>query len=178
MVSDESDQSNLNRLIHFEDVLLNQIDGLQRSDSSEMLSLPFAIEASWVTGKWDKLREYLSSATDISEVDFNVGIGRALMALSDNRVDEFCSILDQLRQHTARGLSATNTTSLQGCHESLLRFHVLTEVETISGVHRPDYLERSGLIRSLNQRLDVLGPFLSDKQYLLGLRRATMQLSK
>lgn len=113
-----------------------------------------------------------------AEGDFNVGVGKALLALSEDRFDDFLDILDRLRQNTAKGLSATNTTSLQGCHESLLRFHVLTEIEEISGVRCHNEAKESNLLSSLSQRLDVLGPFHSDKQYLLGLRRATMQLSK
>ena len=156
---------------------MNQVDGFQRSDASRTLALPFAVEASWVTGKWEKLRTYLSSTSDSAEADFNVELGRALLALSEDRVEEFSRLLDRLRQNTARGLSVTNTTSLQGCHEFLLRFHVLTEIEMISGIHGRLIGDKSSLLASLGQRLDVLGPFHSDKQYLLGLRRATMQLS-
>ena len=135
------------------------------------------MEASWVTGKWDKLRTYLSSAPDFAEADFNIGVGRALQALSDGELETFSGLLDRLRQNTARGLSVTNTTSLQGCHELLLRFHVLTEIEMISGIRGRLNGEKNSLLASLGQRLDVLGPFHSDKQYVLGLRRATMQLS-
>ena len=159
------------------DVLLNQVDGFQRSDASRTLALPFAVEASWVTGKWDKLRTYLSSTPDFAEADFNVGVGRALLALSDGELETFSQLLDRLRQNTARGLSVTNTTSIQGCHEFLLRFHVLTEIEMISGIRSRLNGEKNSLLASLGQRLEVLGPFHSDKQYVLGLRRAAMQLS-
>lgn len=142
-----------------------------------MLSLPFAVEASWVTGKWTKLRQYLTAVPDSIGMDFNIGIGSALLALSDADFGRFNDVLDQLRRVNARGLSATNTTSLQICHSAMLRFHAIMEVEAISGV-LPDECEKSALLSSLNKRLDVLGAFLSDKQYLLGLRRATMQLSK
>ena len=60
----------------------------------------------------------------------------------------------------------------------MLKMHVLTEVELISGVLPDPNMERQALISSLNQRLDVVGAFLSDKQYILGIRRAIMQLSK
>ena len=130
-----------------------------------------------MTGKWEKLRTYLSSTSDSAEADFNIGLGRALLALSEGKTENFSSLLDRLRQNTAKGLSVTNTTSLQGCHEFLLRFHVLTEIEMISGIRGRHNGDKSSLLACLGQRLDVLGPFHSDKQYLLGLRRATMQLS-
>ena len=60
----------------------------------------------------------------------------------------------------------------------MLKFHVLTEMEMISGIGKMDQASKSRLSKSLNIRLDALGPFLSDKQYILGLRRAAMQVSK
>ena len=161
-----------------EDVLLNQIEGFQNSKASNALSLPFAAEACWVTGKWEKLRDCLPSLTEISGRDFNVGVGRALLALSDSRLDQFSEILDHLRQTTIKGLSATNTSSLQGCHDSMLKFHVLAEMEMISGIREVGQAKKSSLRTSLALRLDALGPFFSDKQYILGLRRAAMQLAR
>ena len=161
-----------------QDVLLNQIEGFHSSHASTQLSLPFAVEASWVTGKWAKLKKYLAEFNSTLGGDFNIGVGRALLALSEDETDRFSKILDNLRQNIAKGLSTSNTMSLQSCHDAMLQFHVLTEIEAISGVRNNDEAERSSLIRSLNQRLDVLGAFLSDKQYTLGLRRATMQVSK
>lgn len=158
--------------------MLNQVDGFQKSDATETLSLPFATEASWVTGKWDKLKGYLAKSGEVSDGEFNVGIGRALLALTKDNMSQFSSVLDQLRRNTVRGLSATNTTSLQGCHDSLLKFHALAEIEMIGSVGKIDKNKKSSLLSSMDQRLDVLGPFVADKQYLLGLRRAAMQLCK
>ena len=117
-------------------------------------------------------------STDPSDGDFNVGVGRALLALAEDNIGEFALVLDQLRRNVARGLSTTNTTSLQGCHDSLLKFHALAEIEMIGGAGDIDKHKKSSLVSSMDRRLDVLGPFVSDKQYLLGLRRAAMQLSK
>jgi hypothetical protein len=39
-------------------------------------------------------------------------------------------------------------------------------------------VERLNILESLNRRLEVLGAYLNDKQYLLGIRRAAMQLSR
>jgi len=131
-----------------------------------------------VTGKWAKLKKYLTESRLTLGGDFNVGVGSALLALSQDETDNFSDILDRLRQNTAKSLSATNAVSLQSCHDAMLQFHVLTEIEVISGIRNKEDMERSSLVKSLNQRLDVLGAFLSDKQYILGLRRATMQVSK
>ncbi len=131
-----------------------------------------------MTGKWEKLRKYLSQSTENSEGNFNVGVGRVLLALSEEKLDDSTAVLNQLRRHTVRGLSATNTSSLQDCHDALLKFHVLTEIEMIRDERNMDKAGTSSLRTSLELRLDALGPFLSDKQYILGIRRAVMQLSK
>lgn len=55
---------------------------------------------------------------------------------------------------------------------------MLTEIEILSGVQNGDIPDKKSLTASMSRRLDVLGPFSSDKQYILGIRRATMQLSK
>ena len=158
------------------DVLLNQIDNLPSTPATKAVCLPFATEASWVTGKWDKLKTYISEAP-AAENDFNAKIGRLLLALYENQTNLFAGLLKQLRAGTARSLSWTNTASLQECHELMLKFHVLAEIEAISGTLDLQHASKPDLFKSLNQRLEVLGPFVSDKQYILGLRRATMQLS-
>lgn len=124
------------------------------------------------------MRQYLSPSVEAFNEDFNVRIGEALLALSQEDVKKFSASLNKLRQITARGLSTTNTASLQACHEAMLRFHAITEVEAISGVNAADENDKLALLSTLDKRLELLGAFVSDKQYLLGLRRATMQLSK
>lgn len=110
--------------------------------------------------------------------DFNIGIGSALLALIDGQDVQFLEKLDALRRSIAGGLSTNNSISLQGCHDAMLKLHVLTEVELISGVGSATDLDLPTLMITLVQRLDVVGAFLSNKQYLLGLRRATMQLTR
>ena len=160
------------------DVLLNQIEGFSQSKATSVISLPFAAEAAWVTGKWAQLKKYINMHSGSVYANFNIGIGSALLALFEGRDDHFMDTLDALRRSIAKSLSATNTISLQACHDSMLRLHVLTEVELISGLGPAKDLELPTLMAALSQRLEVLGAFLSDKQYLLGIRRATMQLSR
>ncbi|KAL8900267.1 MAG: hypothetical protein Q9207_005780 [Kuettlingeria erythrocarpa] len=160
------------------DVLLNQIDGFKASLANSPLSIPFACEASWVTGKWNKLEDYLAQASETLKGNFSIGVGRALLALAKGEKDVFAQILDNVRRRTARSLSATNTSSLQACHDILLKLHALTELETIGGLPKRGRLDKTALLVSLDRRLDLLGAFNSDKQYLLGLRRAAMQLSR
>ncbi|KAI4208635.1 MAG: hypothetical protein LQ348_000112 [Seirophora lacunosa] len=160
------------------DVLLNQIDSFQASSADLSLALPFACEASWVTGKWKKLADYVAQASEASNGNFSIEVGRALLALARDEKNIFTQILDEVRRRTAKSLSTTNTASLQACHDILLKLHALTEIETIGGVGRHGSLDRPALLVSLDRRLELLGAFSSDKQYLLGIRRAAMQLSR
>jgi|SRR5579862_6444416 len=161
------------------EVLLNNLEGLsQPNTSATSRLLPFAVEASWVTGKWDKLEKYLNGSTVPNSGDFNVGVGHALLALYRNEQGKFLDIIHQLRENVAKSLTSPTTVSLQACHDSMLKLHVLTDIEYLSGTSKQKYTDRSLLFELLDRRLEVVGAFLSDKQYLLGLRRATMQISR
>lgn len=159
------------------DLLLNHIDSFRASLTSPTVLLPFACEASWVTGRWDKLQGYLAHVPQSLNGNFNIGVGRTLLALAKDPKEAFAHTLDDIRRRTAKTLNATNTTSLQACHDVLLKLHALTEVEAIGGIRKHDVPDTSTLVTSLDHRLELLGPFMSDKQYVLGLRRAAMQLS-
>lgn len=138
--------------------------------------LPHAVEASIMTAKWSKLDEYLRICSQEGTEDFTICVGTALRALRNGRQDEFRSIVDKLRRTTAKSLTVSSTTSLQSCHDSLFRFHALTELETVVEASKATGAERTRLLESLDRRLDALGVYISEKQYLLGLRRATMEL--
>jgi serine/threonine-protein kinase ATR len=70
------------------------------------------------------------------------------------------------------------TASLAACHDTMLKLHVLTELEMIAGTDEDKSVERAEIIQSLNRRIVVIGAYLNDKQYVLGIRRAAMRLSK
>lgn len=109
--------------------------------------------------------------------DFNIGIGSALCALHQRRTSVFKNIVNDLRRSIAKGFTTNSIASLQACHDSVLQLHVLTEVECIADVTSSGYGNRASLMEALDRRLGILGGYLSDKQYILGLRRATMELS-
>ncbi|KAF2473193.1 uncharacterized protein BDR25DRAFT_257421, partial [Lindgomyces ingoldianus] len=162
------------------DSILNYVDGFHASNSFSPGTLPFAAEAAWSTGKWEQLERILSSSSEQSiqsSLDFNVGVGRALLALRRKKSDEFKQMIESLREAVAKSLSPTSTASLHACHDSLVKLHVLYEVEAISGMSSETSRERETILENLDRRLEILGAYTSDKQYLLGVRRAVMQLS-
>lgn len=142
------------------------------------MALPFAVEASWVTGKWVKLKAYLEERSGTASGVFNVGIGEALIALYERNDTRFLEILYTLRKDTAKDLTKSNTVSLQACHDAMLKLHAVTEIELLSGLAPGSMPDKPTMMSTLNQRFNLIGAFLSDRQYLLGIRRAAMQLSR
>jgi serine/threonine-protein kinase ATR len=154
-------------------VLLNYVEGMHKSSSAVSKLLPFATEASWATGRWDALQKYVSRAPPEIGGDFNVSVGRTLLALHGKNLGEFSSTIRTLREQIACSLSISTTSSLGVCREAMLKFHVLTELEMIADSNEG---HRKLVLESLDRRLEAIGAYLNDKQYLLGIRRAAMQL--
>ncbi|ESZ94262.1 hypothetical protein SBOR_5330 [Sclerotinia borealis F-4128] len=159
------------------DVLLNYVEGMHTATKTIGKLLPFATEASWATGRWAALEKYTSIAGRDLEEDFNVSIGKALLALHQNESKRFISTIQELREQITCSLSRATTSSIGSCHDPMLKLHVLTELEMITGLDRTEPMPREELLESLDRRLETIGGYLNDKQYLLGIRRAAMQLS-
>jgi len=161
------------------DAIINYVDGFQATNSVSPSTLPFAAEAAWSTGKWDQLEKLLVTSNDQpTSLDFNVGIGKALLALRHKRMEEVSKTIKDLRRVLANGLSPSITASLHNSHDHLVKSHVLYELETISGVSAQVTPDREALLENLDRRLEIFGAYTSDKYYLLGIRRAAMQLSR
>jgi serine/threonine-protein kinase ATR len=156
------------------------VEGMQTSAPTVSRLLPYAIEASWATNRWPALDKYISMAPDESRDDFNFNVGQALFALYQQKgeTDRFTTIVRSIREKIACALSAPMTASLAACHDTMLKLHVLTELEMIAGTDEDKSVERAEIIQSLNRRIVVIGAYLNDKQYVLGIRRAAMRLSK
>lgn len=149
-----------------------------KSNSSSINKLiPYAVEASWATNRWKTLEQYLRlyNAGDVSEV-FNLGIGQALLCLKEHNFASFQEQVRMLRDKVAGSMTYAATSSLKSCHDLLLRCHVLSDLEMI--VQDDLQSERQPLLTTLSRRLEVLGPYAGDKQYLLGVRRAAMELMR
>jgi serine/threonine-protein kinase ATR len=143
--------------------------------------LPFAAEAAWSAIKWAQLERilgYSPAPEKISILDFNVGVGRALLALQRKDDPDFNAIVAALREALAAGLTASTTSSIQACHDHLVKLHALYELEAVSGMNSTMPVGREAILENLDRRLDIIGAYTSDKQYLLGIRRAAMSLSR
>lgn len=132
-------------------------------------------------GKWEQLERLLGASSDVNPnvfIDFNVGVGLVLLALRHNKKADFQSGIAKLRELLAKSLSPSTTTSVQASHEVLVKLHALYEIEAVSGMSSGGTMKREVILENLDRRLDIIGAYTSDKQYLLGVRRAAMTLSR
>ncbi|QSS66872.1 phosphatidyl inositol 3-kinase [Histoplasma capsulatum] len=157
--------------------LLNQFDTLELAKSTLPKMLPIAMEASWLTGRWDKLDNYVRIASDQAVGDFNVAIGSALSMLRHGKLGKFKDTITKLRLNVAKGFTSNSVASFHASHDNVLKLHALAEIELLTSPAPKTREDRIALFEILDRRLDILGGCIADKQYLLGLRRATMELT-
>lgn len=130
-----------------------------------------------MTGKWEKLDSYLQQCANQNVWDFNIGVGAALSTLHKGDLPAFRDSIRNLRRGIVKTLASTSVTSLQSCHYDILQLHALAELEIIAGSGGAEHGISPDFAGSLDRRLNILGGYSTDKQYLLGLRRACMELS-
>lgn len=162
-------------------MLLNYVDGMTAMSESRSKITPFALEAFWATYRWSSMEKFLSPLGENERFeDFNTGVAELLRRLraspeANIGVAEGIGIL---RDQLSAAMTYSTTSSLHAAHEVMLRCHVLTELEMISGVSGYSELDHKTIMATLNRRLEMLGAYVNDKQYVLGLRRAVMELKK
>ncbi|KAF9871571.1 hypothetical protein CkaCkLH20_10982 [Colletotrichum karsti] len=162
------------------DVLLNYVEGMHTDPSMENKIVPYAVEAAWATRRWEALSKYSGRFHGSPLEDFNVSVAQLFSSLQQGGVEgsSFPQMLQSMREKIASAMTYSATSSLQACHDLRLRCHVLTDLEIIAGAQVADDEARQEVLTMLNRRLEVLGAYVNDKQYLLGIRRAAMELSR
>ena len=161
------------------DVLLNHVEGMQSDSLTDMKIMPFAVEAAWVTGRWESLARFMDRFNGDVTQDYNIAIGGLFRSLREKAGSEaFVPAIGELRAKIASAMNNSATTSLHSAHDLMLKCHVLADVEMIVQSNHGDEEEHKRTMGLLDRRLDVIGAYFSDKQYLLGIRRAAMELMR
>ncbi|KAH9994734.1 phosphatidyl inositol 3-kinase [Xylariaceae sp. FL0662B] len=161
------------------DVLLNYVEGIEKHTAITTINriVPYAVEASWATGRWKTMQKFIGKFQGDHTENFNVSIGQALIYLQKRRTKAFVEELKTLRDRVSSSMNASATSSLQAGHESMLKCHVLTDLELIAGINDGSQHPQE-VLKSLDRRLEVLGSYVNDKQYILSIRRAAMELMR
>lgn len=139
--------------------------------------MPFAVEAAWVTSRWESLAKFTQRFQGSPMQEFNISIATLMETLrAEGTSDSFHSTLADIRGSIATTMSPSATNSLQSAHEQRLKCHVLSDVELIVTSRAESAPDREKVMEVLEGRLGVMGAYFSDKQYLLGIRRALMSI--
>ena len=108
----------------------------------------------------------------------SAGVAQALLHLHKRRTKAFVNEIRTIRDRVNSSMNFSVTSSLQACHESMLKCHVLTDLELIAGSSNDSNQHPQEILKSLDRRLEVLGSYVNDKQYVLSIRRAAMELMR
>ncbi|KAG9258601.1 uncharacterized protein F5Z01DRAFT_615130 [Emericellopsis atlantica] len=159
------------------DVLLNHVSGMQTEPQRLNQVLPYAVEASWVTSRWESLRKYTSLFHGNLMEDFNISIAKIFDTLrEDGNSTRALSTLEMVRISLAGTMSTSSTNSFAAAHESMLKCHVLTDLSLIIKADHQEEEGRRRIMDLLDGRLAILGAYYDDKQYLLGVQRAALEI--
>ena len=159
------------------DILLSFAEGIEKTPSSLTKMVPYVLEASWTTGRWQVMEKYLESYTegDGSNI-FNLGIAKVLLCLKKGDGERFEELLDEMRDKISSSMTFSGTSSFRTCHDAMLKCHILADLELIANAEPVEDEGLEPFLKALERRLEVLGAYVSDKQYVLGIRRAAMEL--
>ncbi|KAI5867447.1 phosphatidyl inositol 3-kinase [Durotheca rogersii] len=162
------------------DVLLNYVEGIEKHTALTTINriAPFAVEASWATGRWQTMEKFIKKYQGDHTENFNVSVAQALLYLQKRWTKEFASEMRTLRDRVNSSMNFSVTSSLRACHESMLKCHVLTDLELIAGINNDGSQHPQEILKTLDRRLEVIGSYVNDKQYVLSIRRAAMMLMK
>ncbi|KAI1496609.1 phosphatidyl inositol 3-kinase-like protein [Biscogniauxia marginata] len=162
------------------DVLLNYVEGIEKHTATTTINriVPYAVEASWATSRWQTMQKFIDKYQGDRTENFNVSIAQALLYLQKGWTQAFLEEMKIMRDRISSSMTFSATSSLQACHEPMLRTHVLTDLELVAGMNSDGDHHPEETLKSLNRRLEVLGSYVSDKQYVLSVHRAAMELTR
>eukprot|EP00698_Gefionella_okellyi_P014990 TRINITY_DN4193_c0_g1_i1.p1 TRINITY_DN4193_c0_g1~~TRINITY_DN4193_c0_g1_i1.p1 ORF type:complete len:1800 (-),score=472.86 TRINITY_DN4193_c0_g1_i1:48-5345(-) len=150
--------------------MLSHIDGIIAPNDTAVAHLQAAaVGAAWRLGNWEKVR--VASARANSN-DFEVAVGRALLALHDKRFHEVGEIVERTRREVLVPLGAASMESYQRAYPYVAQLHMLAELEQATtrlaaGQSPPSMWEA---------RLKVTQPSERIREPILTLRRVLCSL--
>jgi serine/threonine-protein kinase ATR len=140
--------------------------------SSLATLLPSAVEACYMTGDLASLSRQLRVTSESMADDVNIGIGHAIEANNLRNPDRLMQYVTSMRKTITTGMSAASGSSLHGCHTELRRLHILSEIEALNHGTVATQQSMATLFETFEKRLGAVGSYISDKQSILGIRRA------
>lgn len=161
-------------------MLLNYVEGIENHAAATTINriVPYAVEASWATARWQTMQKFISRYQGDRTENFNLCIAQILLHLQNENRNAFIKDVKALRDRVGSSMTYAATASLNASHEALLKCHVLTDLELIANLSNTIEAQPQETLKTLNRRLEVVGSYVNDKQYILSIRRAAMQLMR
>ena len=159
-------------LLRYADSFINSVILGEDAQEAKSRFLPAVVEAQWMSGDLDGMKAGLISEPAGTQSDFNIGVGRILAAVTDHNNQAVSDHISSLRRFVTQSMTFSRTSSIQSSHDDMRKLHVLHEIETLSN---GEFLKTDDVLATLERRLSVIGSYVSDKQYVLGVRRTIMR---
>ena len=159
-------------LLRYADSFLAIGPSIEQSESSLANLLPSAIEACCMINDSASLTRHLELTPETLADDYNVGIGYAVHANNSNKPDVLMKHVKSIRKTITTSMTAANGSSLHGCHTELRRLHILSEIEMLKDGWQETPESMEIMFENFEKRLSAVGSYISDKQSILGIRRA------
>ena len=107
-----------------------------------------------------------------------MAIGEVFRDLQQGNTKNLIPAINSVRERIAASMGLTETASMQACHDIMLRCHELADLELVISSQASEGQENKEVMKVLQRRLDVLGSHVEDKQYLLSIQRAVLELRR
>ncbi|CAE8687722.1 unnamed protein product [Polarella glacialis] len=112
---------------------LHLIQGMHVEDGMSAQLRPYAVEAAWQLGSWDRLSQALETPSGPSEgADFQFQLGSALLALHHQDKERLGSVLQEATLQTTRAVASAARESYTRAYQHLLRLHLLSDISWLS----------------------------------------------
>ena len=159
-------------LLRYADSFLAIGPSIGQSKSSLAGLLPSAIEACCMTNDSASLTRHLQATPETMADDYNVSIGHIIDANNLSDPDALMKRVKSIRKTITTSMTAANGSSLNGCHTELRRLHILSEIEMLKDGWHETPESMTVTFENFEKRLNAVGSYISDKQSILGIRRA------
>lgn len=135
-------------------------------------NIDLAAEAAWNSEAWDKYYRVLSTAIEAKpDIAATGGVNLMLASALDPATSDFVGRqLVKARIRVAQSFTPATIQSLSSARAGLLQLHALHEIREAT---KPADEQSAGYRRldEFEKRLTVIGSFVDDKQYILGIKR-------
>ncbi|ODV92186.1 hypothetical protein CANCADRAFT_23151 [Tortispora caseinolytica NRRL Y-17796] len=154
--------------------------GLSKSLLFDVNSIQLGIEACWRRCNWSKLDSWLAYFNDLNmktgmESTFSIEIGYLLNFMRKRDFSSFIIHMNKARKQVTEHLSETHASSLFETRDSMVKLHVLQDLESFASIADSGY--GSDEDKKLFDRLELTGQSFEARSLILSVQRAALSVT-